>query len=63
MFKCVLSCFKYIKASKRGSVKVDPQAAEKVSEDCFRFVMKRHGLDGKMPDDAYFCSFGGLRYG
>lgn len=45
MFKCVLSCFKYIKASKRGSVKVDPQAAEKVSEDCFRFVMKRHGLD------------------
>ncbi|XP_068773492.1 lysosomal-associated transmembrane protein 5 isoform X2 [Struthio camelus] len=29
MFKCVLSCFKYIKASKRGEVKVDPQAAEK----------------------------------
>ncbi|NXK04245.1 LAPM5 protein, partial [Herpetotheres cachinnans] len=29
MFKCVLSCFKYIKASKREEVKVDPQAAEK----------------------------------
>ncbi|XP_064491474.1 lysosomal-associated transmembrane protein 5 isoform X1 [Pseudopipra pipra] len=30
MFKCVLSCFKYIKASKREEVKVDPQAVEKV---------------------------------
>ncbi|XP_009993459.1 PREDICTED: lysosomal-associated transmembrane protein 5 [Chaetura pelagica] len=29
MFKCVLSCFKYIKASKRQEVKADPQAAEK----------------------------------
>ncbi|XP_013810585.1 lysosomal-associated transmembrane protein 5 isoform X1 [Apteryx mantelli] len=29
MFKCVLSCFKYIKASKRGEVKVDSQTAEK----------------------------------
>uniref|UniRef100_A0A8C4UMD1 Lysosomal protein transmembrane 5 n=1 Tax=Falco tinnunculus TaxID=100819 RepID=A0A8C4UMD1_FALTI len=29
MFKCVLSCFKYVKASKREEVKVDPQAAEK----------------------------------
>ncbi|NXL66794.1 LAPM5 protein, partial [Chordeiles acutipennis] len=29
MFKCVLSCFKYIKASKREDVKVDPQAVEK----------------------------------
>ncbi|KFV63033.1 Lysosomal-associated transmembrane protein 5, partial [Dryobates pubescens] len=29
MFKCVLSCFKYIKASKREEVKVDPQAVEK----------------------------------
>ncbi|NWR58420.1 LAPM5 protein, partial [Bucorvus abyssinicus] len=29
MFKCVLSCYKYIKASKRAEVKVDPQAAEK----------------------------------
>ncbi|KGL99666.1 Lysosomal-associated transmembrane protein 5, partial [Charadrius vociferus] len=29
MFKCVLSCFKYIKASKRKEVKVDPQAVEK----------------------------------
>ncbi|NXY86910.1 LAPM5 protein, partial [Alcedo cyanopectus] len=31
MFKCVLSCFKYIKASKREEVKVDPQAAEKAA--------------------------------
>ncbi|OXB55742.1 hypothetical protein ASZ78_015637 [Callipepla squamata] len=30
MFKCVLSCFKYIKASKRQEVKADPQAVEKV---------------------------------
>ncbi|KAF1666926.1 Lysosomal-associated transmembrane protein 5, partial [Aptenodytes patagonicus] len=30
MFKCVLSCFKYIKASKREEVKFDPQAVEKV---------------------------------
>ncbi|NWI32105.1 LAPM5 protein, partial [Sula dactylatra] len=30
MFKCVLSCFKYIKASKREELKVDPQAAENV---------------------------------
>ncbi|XP_065713318.1 lysosomal-associated transmembrane protein 5 isoform X1 [Patagioenas fasciata] len=29
MFKCVLSCFKFIKASKREEVKVDPQAVEK----------------------------------
>ncbi|NWH45026.1 LAPM5 protein, partial [Fregata magnificens] len=29
MFKCVLSCFKYIKASKREEVKVNPQALEK----------------------------------
>ncbi|XP_062450128.1 lysosomal-associated transmembrane protein 5 isoform X1 [Rhea pennata] len=29
MFKCVLSCFKYIKASKRVEVKVNPQRAEK----------------------------------
>ncbi|XP_074018242.1 lysosomal-associated transmembrane protein 5 [Numenius arquata] len=29
MFKCVLSCFKYIKASKRKEVTVDPQAVEK----------------------------------
>ncbi|NWJ07507.1 LAPM5 protein, partial [Crypturellus undulatus] len=29
MFKCVLSCFKYIKASKREELKVDPQTAEK----------------------------------
>ncbi|KGL73721.1 Lysosomal-associated transmembrane protein 5, partial [Tinamus guttatus] len=29
MFKCVLSCFKYIKASKRRELKVDPQTAEK----------------------------------
>ncbi|XP_004947735.1 lysosomal-associated transmembrane protein 5 isoform X2 [Gallus gallus] len=29
MFKCVLSCFKYIKASKREEVKVDTQAVEK----------------------------------
>ncbi|NWU84692.1 LAPM5 protein, partial [Onychorhynchus coronatus] len=29
MFKCVLSCFKYIKASKREEVKIDPQAVEK----------------------------------
>ncbi|KAM4757895.1 lysosomal-associated transmembrane protein 5 isoform 1-T1 [Cyanocitta cristata] len=29
MFKCVLSCFKYIKASRREEVKVDPQAVEK----------------------------------
>ncbi|NXC40701.1 LAPM5 protein, partial [Penelope pileata] len=31
MFKCVLSCFKYIKASKRGEVKVDPQTVEKAA--------------------------------
>ncbi|XP_032566155.1 lysosomal-associated transmembrane protein 5 [Chiroxiphia lanceolata] len=31
MFKCVLSCFKYIKASKREEVKVDPQAVEKAA--------------------------------
>ncbi|NXP13278.1 LAPM5 protein, partial [Thinocorus orbignyianus] len=29
MFKCVLNCFKYIKASKRKEVKVDAQAVEK----------------------------------
>ncbi|KFQ05032.1 Lysosomal-associated transmembrane protein 5, partial [Leptosomus discolor] len=29
MFKCVLSCFKYIKASKTEEAKVDPQAVEK----------------------------------
>ncbi|KFV42163.1 Lysosomal-associated transmembrane protein 5, partial [Tyto alba] len=29
MFKCVLGCFKYIRASKREEVKIDPQAAEK----------------------------------
>ncbi|NWW18737.1 LAPM5 protein, partial [Falcunculus frontatus] len=29
MFKCVLSCFKYIKASRREEVKVDPQTVEK----------------------------------
>ncbi|NXW62448.1 LAPM5 protein, partial [Eurystomus gularis] len=31
MFKCVLSCFKYIKASKREEAKVDPQAVEKAA--------------------------------
>ncbi|XP_065600465.1 lysosomal-associated transmembrane protein 5 isoform X3 [Cyrtonyx montezumae] len=30
MFKCVLSCFKYIKACKRQEVKADTQAVEKV---------------------------------
>ncbi|KFP92051.1 Lysosomal-associated transmembrane protein 5, partial [Apaloderma vittatum] len=29
MFKCVLKCFKHIKASKREEVKADPQAVEK----------------------------------
>ncbi|NXL92711.1 LAPM5 protein, partial [Alectura lathami] len=29
MFKCVLGCFKYIKASKKEEVKVDSQAVEK----------------------------------
>ncbi|NXI32080.1 LAPM5 protein, partial [Sterrhoptilus dennistouni] len=29
MFKCVLSCFRYIKASRREEVKVEPQAVEK----------------------------------
>ncbi|KAM6296006.1 lysosomal-associated transmembrane protein 5 [Aegotheles albertisi] len=29
MFKCVLSCFKYIKADKRQEVKIDPKAVEK----------------------------------
>ncbi|XP_069731512.1 lysosomal-associated transmembrane protein 5 [Phaenicophaeus curvirostris] len=29
MFKCVLNCFKYIKASKKKEVKVDPQTVEK----------------------------------
>ncbi|NXT85367.1 LAPM5 protein, partial [Zapornia atra] len=29
MFKCVLNCFKYIKASKKEEVKVDPQEVEK----------------------------------
>ncbi|NWW82108.1 LAPM5 protein, partial [Climacteris rufus] len=29
MFKCVLSCFKYIKASKRQEVKADPQTVER----------------------------------
>ncbi|NXJ84411.1 LAPM5 protein, partial [Trogon melanurus] len=29
MFKCVLNCFKHIKASKREEVKADPQAVEK----------------------------------
>ncbi|NXF98954.1 LAPM5 protein, partial [Sakesphorus luctuosus] len=29
MFKCVLGCFKHIRASKREEGKVDPQAAEK----------------------------------
>uniref|UniRef100_A0A8C4J3H9 Lysosomal protein transmembrane 5 n=1 Tax=Dromaius novaehollandiae TaxID=8790 RepID=A0A8C4J3H9_DRONO len=33
MFKCVLSCFKYIKASKKGEAKVDTQTAKKVSKD------------------------------
>ncbi|NWU65444.1 LAPM5 protein, partial [Pterocles burchelli] len=31
MFKCVLSCFKYLKASKREEVKVDPPAVEKAA--------------------------------
>nr|XP_014127609.1 lysosomal-associated transmembrane protein 5 isoform X1 [Zonotrichia albicollis] len=30
MFKCVLSCFKFIKASRREEVKVEPHAVEKV---------------------------------
>nr|XP_009486761.1 PREDICTED: lysosomal-associated transmembrane protein 5 isoform X2 [Pelecanus crispus] len=30
MFKCVLGCFKYIKASKREQMKVNPEAVEKV---------------------------------
>ncbi|NXR34761.1 LAPM5 protein, partial [Zosterops hypoxanthus] len=29
MFKCVLNCFRYIKASRREEVKVEPQAVEK----------------------------------
>ncbi|NWU21599.1 LAPM5 protein, partial [Dyaphorophyia castanea] len=29
MFKCVLSCFKYIRASRREEAKVEPQAVEK----------------------------------
>lgn len=35
MFKCVLSCFKYIKASNREEVKVEPQAVEKVRKSEF----------------------------
>lgn len=35
MFKCVLSCFKYIKASRREEVKVEPQAVEKVRKSEF----------------------------
>jgi len=38
MFKCVLSCFKYIKASKRQEVKVDAQAVEKVSKNSLRLT-------------------------
>lgn len=35
MFKCVLNCFKYIKASNREEVKVEPQAVEKVRKSEF----------------------------
>ncbi|KFQ46897.1 Lysosomal-associated transmembrane protein 5, partial [Nestor notabilis] len=40
MFKCVLSCFKYIKASKRKEVKVDPQVVEKAALPSYEEVLE-----------------------
>ncbi|XP_058675765.1 lysosomal-associated transmembrane protein 5 isoform X2 [Ammospiza nelsoni] len=40
MFKCVLSCFKFIKASRREEVKVEPHAVEKGEKWSWEFSLE-----------------------
>ncbi|XP_030360563.1 lysosomal-associated transmembrane protein 5 [Strigops habroptila] len=49
MFKCVLSCFKYIKASKREEVKVDPQAVEKAVLPSYEEVLELPSKESPPP--------------
>ncbi|KAM9532906.1 LOW QUALITY PROTEIN: lysosomal-associated transmembrane protein 5 [Guaruba guarouba] len=49
MFKCVLSCYKYIKASKREEAKVDPQAIEKAMLPAYEEVLELPSKESPPP--------------
>ncbi|XP_063275019.1 lysosomal-associated transmembrane protein 5 isoform X1 [Prinia subflava] len=49
MFKCVLSCFKYIKASRREEVKVEPQAVEKAVLPSYEEALELPSKDSPPP--------------
>ncbi|XP_010086201.1 PREDICTED: lysosomal-associated transmembrane protein 5 isoform X2 [Pterocles gutturalis] len=49
MFKCVLSCFKYLKASKREEVKVDPQAVEKAALPSYEEALELSSKESPPP--------------
>ncbi|XP_016159287.1 PREDICTED: lysosomal-associated transmembrane protein 5 isoform X2 [Ficedula albicollis] len=49
MFKCVLSCFKYIRASSRQEVKVEPQAVEKAVLPSYEEALELPSKDSPPP--------------
>ncbi|XP_056365360.1 lysosomal-associated transmembrane protein 5 isoform X3 [Oenanthe melanoleuca] len=49
MFKCVLSCFKYIRASSRQDVKVEPQAVEKAVLPSYEEALELPSKDSPPP--------------
>lgn len=49
MFKCVLSCFKYIRASRREEVKVEPPAVEKAVLPSYEEALELPSKDSPPP--------------
>ncbi|XP_066191594.1 lysosomal-associated transmembrane protein 5 isoform X3 [Sylvia atricapilla] len=49
MFKCVLSCFKYIKASRREEVKVEPHVVEKAALPSYEEALELPSKDCPPP--------------
>ncbi|XP_033375541.1 lysosomal-associated transmembrane protein 5 [Parus major] len=49
MFKCVLSCFRYIKASRREEVKAEPQAVEKAVLPSYEEALELPSKDSLPP--------------
>ncbi|XP_023796689.1 lysosomal-associated transmembrane protein 5 [Cyanistes caeruleus] len=49
MFQCVLSCFKYIKASRREEVKAEPQAVEKAVLPSYEEALELPSKDSLPP--------------
>lgn len=52
MFRCVLSCFKFIRASRREEVKVEPHAVEKAVLPSYEEALELPSKDGPPPYEA-----------